>query len=372
MILQRLLEYADSRMNLPPVMYGEAPVRWTIVLEPDGGLSGVISRGGGKENRRGENMLVPSVIRAAGIKPKLLADNGEYVLALGRADSDPKKVADRHRYFVDLTRRCAEATEADEVQAVVVFLERWDAGEFREQVEGWEGFDPQDDLTFRVGETYPVDLPDVRAFWASETSGKDAPELTCLVTGAGGPVEKRLPVKVKGLTRIGGQAAGTSLVSANAPAFESYGLKNSLTSPISRDAGERFGKALNELLAGEKSRVFIGNVVYVFWTREPSELDIGMFMERPDPDRVRKLYKSAETGRHDSPGVRANRFYALALSASGGRAVVRDWLETTVPKAEENLSRWFRAQEMVGYGGEEGAPLGVFRLAASAYRDASK
>lgn len=372
MILQRLLEYADSRMDLPPVMYGEAPVRWTIVLKPDGGISGVISRGGGKENRRGENMLVPSVVRAAGIKPKLLADNGEYVLGLGRADSDPKKVADRHRHFVDLTRRCAEATEAGEVRAVVAFLERWDAGEFREEVKAREDLDPQDDLTFRVGEVYPVDLPDVRAFWASETSGKDAPELTCLVTGTVGPVEKRLPVKVKGLTRVGGQSTGTSLVSANAPAFESYGLENSLTSPISRDAGERFGKALNELLAEEKSHVRIGNVIYVFWTRESSELDIGMFMERPDPDRVRNLLRSAETGRYNSAGVGANRFYALALSASGGRAVVRDWLETTVPKAEENLSRWFRAQEMVGYGGEEGEYLGVFRLAASAYRDAGK
>ena len=372
MILQRLLEYADSRMQLPPVMYGDAPVRWTIVLSPDGALSGFVSRGGGKENRRGENMLVPSVVRAAGIKPKLLADNGEYVLGIGRADAVPKKVADRHRHFVDLTRRCADATESDEVRAVVAFLERWDAGEFREEVEGREGFDPQDDLTFRVGGVYPVDLDEVRAFWAAETGGKDAPELMCLVTGAVGPVEKRLPVKVKGLTRIGGQSAGTSLVSANAPAFESYGLENSLTSPISRDAGERFGKALNELLAGEKSQVRVGNVVYVFWTREPAEIDIGMFMERPDPDRVKDLMRSAETGRHDGAGVGSNRFYALALSASGGRAVVRDWLETTIPEVERNLRRWFLAQEIVDYSGGEANPLSVFRLAASAYRDASK
>lgn len=370
--MQRLLEYADRRMQLPPVMYGNAPVRWTIVLDPDGGLSGFVSRGGDKENRRGENMLVPSVVRAAGIKPKLLADNGEYVLGIGRVDSVPKKVADRHGQFVDLTRRCAEATEAKEVRAIVAFLERWDVGEFREEVEGRVGFDPQDDLTFRVGDVYPVDLPVVRAFWAAETSGKDAPELMCLVTGAVGPVEKRLPVKVKGLTRIGGQSSGTSLVSANAPAFESYGLENSLTSPISRNAGERFGKALNELLAGEKSQVRVGNVVYVFWTREPTEMDIGMFMDRPDPDRVKDLIRSAETGRHDSAGVAANRFYALALSASGGRAVVRDWLEKTIPEVERNLVAWFLAQEIVDYSGQEAGFLSVFRLAASAYRDASK
>lgn len=372
MILQRLLEYADNRMKLPPVMYGDAPVRWTIVLEPDGELSGFVSRGGGKENRRGENMLVPSVVRAAGIKPKLLADNGEYVLGIGRPDSDPKKVADRHQQFVDLVRRCAEATEAGELRTVTAFLERWDAGEFREELESREEFDPQDDLTFRVGDVYPVDLPDVQAFWATETAGKGAPELMCLVTGEVAPVEKRLPVKVKGLTRIGGQSAGTSLVSANAPAFESYGLENSLTSPISRDAGERFGKALNELLAGEKSRVFIGDVVYVFWTREPTALDIGMLMDRPDPDRVRSLMRSAETGSFHGASVGANRFYALALSASGGRAVVRDWLETTIPEVERNLGKWFLAQDIVDYAGGEAEPLSVFRLAASAYRDASK
>lgn len=372
MILQRLLEYADNRMELPPMMYGYAPVRWTIVLEPDGELSGLVSRGGGKDNRRGENMLVPTVIRAAGIKPKLLADNGEYVLGIGRADSEPKKVADRHRQFVELTRHCAEATEADEVRAVVAFLERWDAGDFRDELESREEFDPQDDTTFRVGDVYPVDLPSVQAFWAMETAGKAAPELMCLVTGEVAPVEKRLPVKVKGLTRIGGQSAGTSLVSANAPAFESYGLENSLTSPISRDAGERFGKALNELLTEEKSRVFIGDVVYVFWTREPTAFDIGMLMDRPDPDRVRDLMRSAETGGYRGVSVGANRFYALALSASGGRAVVRDWLETTIPEVERNLGDWFLAQDVVDYAGEEAGPLGIFRLAASAYRDAGK
>lgn len=372
MILQRLLEYADNRMKLPPVMYAHAPVRWTIALELDGELSGLVSRGGGEENRRGKNMLVPSVVRAAGIKPKLLTDNGEYVLGIGRPDSDLKKVADRHRQFVELTRRCAEATESDEVRAVVTFLERWDAGDFREELESREDFEPRDDLTFRVNDVYPVDLPDVQDFWAAETGGKDAPELMCLVTGEVAPVEKRLPVKVKGLTRIGGQSSGTSLVSANAPAFESYGLENSLTSPISRDAGERFGKALNELLAEEKSRVFIGDVVYVFWTREPTALDIGMLMERPDPDRVRDLMRSAETGHHRRVSVGENRFYALALSASGGRAVVRDWLETTIPEVEKHLGDWFLAQDVVDYAGEEARPLSVFRLAASAYRDAGK
>lgn len=52
--------------------------------------------------------------------------------------------------------------------------------------------------------------------------------------------------------------------------------------------------------------------------------------------------------------------------------MVRDWLETTVPRAEENLKKWFRAQRIVDPYGEEARPLGAYTLAASAYRDANK
>ena len=211
----------------------------------------------------------------------------------------------------------------------------------------------------------------MKSFWAKSTTVENVPEMTCLVTGEFGPVEQRLPVKVKGLTRIGGQAAGTSLISANAEPFESYGLKNSLTSPISRDAGERFGKALNHLLADEKSSLFIGPSVYVFWTREQTGFDFASFLSRPESEDVRLLLGSPVSGRERS-GVDSADFYALALSASGGRAVVQDWLETTVPDAQENLKRWFRAQRVVDTRGESGHPLGLFPLAAGAYRDASK
>lgn len=371
MILRRLVEYADARMELPPVMYGETPIRWLVSLDSDGELEDFVPLGGDtKANKRGENMIVPTVVRANKIKPKLLADNGEYVLGVSRADSDPAKVSDRHRQFTELTRHCAAETEAPSLQAIVAFLDRWDAGEFRDRLP--EDFDPQDNLTFRVGGTLPaVDLQSVQSFWARTTAGEDSPVMACLVTGEVGPVEQRLPVKVKGLTRIGGQASGTSLISANASAFESYGLENSLTSPISRDAGERFGKALNHLLADEKSRIFVGPTAYVFWTRWESGFDFVNFMSQPDAESVKSLLASPMTGSERSD-VGANEFYALALSASGGRAVVRDWLETTVPKAENNLKRWFRAQRIVNSYGEDAQPLGLYSLAASAYRDASK
>lgn len=374
MILRRLVEYAErleAEGELTPVMYAAVPVRWQINLTGDGELEGDFLPLGGdrQDNKRGNSMIVPNIVRAAGIKPKLLVDNGEYVLGIGRPDSDAAKVAERHRRFVELVRLCADETADESVRAVSEFLVRWDEGEFRDGLH--DEFDPQDNVAFRVRGVFPADQESAKAFWAKSTAGDSAPEMVCLVTGRFGPVEQRLPVKVKGLTRIGGQAAGTSLISANAEPFESYGLKNSLTSPISRDAGERFGKALNHLLADEKSRLFTGPSAYVFWTREKSSFDFASFLNRPEPEDVRFLLRSPVSGRERS-GVDAEDFYALALSASGGRAVVRDWLETTVLEAQENLKRWFRAQRVVNARGEPGDPLGLFPLAAGAYRDANK
>jgi CRISPR-associated protein Csd1 len=373
-ILRRLKEYADTRMQLPPVMYAEVPVRWFGDLDQDGNLQGFTPRGGDTNtNRRGEILILPQIVRTRKIKPKLLADNGEYVLGAARPGSDTAKVVERHSQFVELARRCAEETGEPSIKAVVRFLDGWNIENEAHRLP--DGFDPTDNLTFRVGGVIPaVELESVQSFWAIYTVGADNPVMNCLVTGQAGPVEPRLPVKVKGLTRIGGQSSGTSLVSANEPAFVSYGLANSLTSPISRDAAERYGKALNHLLGSEETRIYIGPSAYVFWTREESDFSLNV-LDNPEPEDVKRLLESPYRGREER-GLRANDFYALALSASGGRAVVRDWLETTVPAAEENLRRWFRAQRIVNpYGelGEDAArALGVYALTASVYRDPHK
>jgi CRISPR-associated protein Csd1 len=367
-ILTRLKEYADTRMKLPPEMYGEAPVRWIIELDPNGALLGFIPQGGDtKASARGERRLVPQVVRASGVQPKLLADNGEYVLGVARSSSKPARVAEAHRQFVELAERCAAETKEPGVEAVVSFLSEWEP--VRDSFRLPENFDPGDTLTFRVDGAFPVDLDNVRGFWALYTAGEDAPDMTCLVTGLEGPVETRLPVKIKGVP--GGQTSGTALVSANAKAFTHYGLKNSLTSPISRMAGERFGKALNDLISKRNSRVYIGPLVYVFWTREETAFDFLGTVEQAKPEAIKLLFESPVSGQ-EANEAKPNDFYALALSASGGRTVVRDWLETTVPDVKDNLRRWFEAQEIVDAYGGAARPLGLYALAAAAYRDASK
>ncbi|MDQ3508968.1 MAG: type I-C CRISPR-associated protein Cas8c/Csd1 [Actinomycetota bacterium] len=377
MILQRLAEYAarmEAKGGFPPPMYGGMPIRWVIPLTIEGKPRGEpIPLGGDtKATKRGHVRVVPQVGRTSGVKANLLADNGEYVLGVSKEGSKKEKARQRHEAFAELVRECARSTEEPTVEAIAAFLDEWEP----EHADEWisEGFDPADNVTFEVAGTIPaVELESVQKFWAGSTLSDDSPHLTCLVTGESGPVERRLPVKVKGLTQVGGQSSGTSLVSANASAFQSYGLENSLTSPISRDAAERFGKSLNHLLAERDSHIYIGGTLaYVWWAKEGGGTSLRIVSEPDDdPESVYRLMDSARTGtaRH---GSEAEKFFCLALSASGGRAVVRDWLETTIPEVEVNLGRWFRGQNIVDAYGDDMAPFGVFRLAAAAYRDVMK
>ena len=380
MILTQLYELSRTLAGSDPIpsMYGKVKVRWLIPIDADGSLRGDFTnlQGATRAEQRGKEYLMPDLVRSSGIKPKLLADNGEYVLGLQKEGGDVKKVSERHRQFKSLVAKCAEVTQEASVQAVAKFLEQWTP-----DLCPHADLDPADNFTFEVyglGDSPIIpasaaeELTAVQQFWATETAGEDSPIMTCLVTGKPGPVEARLPVKIKGIPN--GQTAGTSLVSANAAPFTSYGLQNSLTSPISRDAGEGFGKALNHLISTPKTHLYLGPVVCVFWAKGDFDVDtICDCMEEDQPEEVRGLLNSSRTGTRQY-GVNEERFYALGLSASGGRAVVRSWLDVPVKVAIENLNAWFDAQKIVNeYGQFVQKPyFRVRRLANSLYRDPAK
>jgi len=377
MILARLAEYATrmkERGEFTPPLYAAMPIRWIIPLNPDGTLRGeFISQGGDKTNKRGLTRVVPQVGRRRENKANLLADKSEYVLGYYETPSQAKRAQTRHELFVGLAEECAKNVQHPALDAIVAFLKNWNFEEGRERLP--QGFVAEDNLTFDVDGFIPAEeLDSIQEFWANYNLSDDAPVMNCLVTGERGPVERVLPstAVIKGLSKIGGQPAGTYLVSANQPPFRSYGLEQSLTAPISRDAAERFGKSLNHLLSDRDSHVFVGPVVYVWWAKEKTGLSLRIVSEpEADPKGVQRLMTSAASGIRRT-GTEAEKFYCLALSASSARNTVRDWLETTIPEVEKSLGDWFLAQELVDYSGREAGPLSVFRLAASAYRDASK
>jgi len=364
MLLQRLVDYAE-RLSLPPRLYSEVPVRYVIELDGQGRL---LSREltdtadpASPLTRRGTRRTAPQIQRTVAVKPLLLADKADYVLGFVSPDAKPSRVRDCHQAFVDLVERCAEETGDSRVEAVRTFLY---AGALS-QVQLDDRFDPGAVITFRVDGVFPVDLPAVQSFWAGQydASGRGAPVMQCLICRKERPTLERLELKVKGIP--GGQTSGTSIIGMNADAFESHGLAASLNAPTCETCGERFTKALNDLLSDEARRVRFENLVYIFWTREPeAEFSFGPMITQPTAAQVRELYESAFKGRAGAPKAVGDdsAFYAAALSGSGGRAVVRDWIDTTVGEAKHNLARWFALQRITA-GAEIGEPLSLRRLA---------
>lgn len=393
MILTELYHLYQRTEGEPmPSMYGMVKIRWLIPIDAEGCLRGSLIdlKGATKAEQRGKTYIMPDLIRSSGIKPKLLADNGEYVLGLQKEGADAKKVAERHRQFKALLQQCATETQEPVIQAILRFYNQWNSEGFTQ-----EGIDPADNFTFEVhgiGDRTMIPasaaekLTAVQSFWAIVTADKDNKKMTCLVTGKERLVEARLPGKIKGVPN--GQTAGTSLVSANAAPFSSYGLENSLTSPISRDAAEGFVKALNDLISGGKTRLYLGPVVYTFWVK--GNFDVGKIHDALEEDQSEEVRESLNNDDDDdvqveeaqallnSPrsgepqyGADGDRFYSLSLSASGGRAVVRSWIDIPVRQAQENLDRWFDAQHIVNeYGQYIDKPyFRVRRLAGNLYRD---
>jgi CRISPR-associated protein Csd1 len=377
MILRKLFEFANEQMELPPPNYRGISVRWLIDLKQDGTLIGFVPWGETSKAKQGTTIIAPYMKRAGSRpNPQLLVDNGEYILGIVRAKSDPERAKKCHESFKQLITLCYEKTQQPQLQGVIQFLNSWRPE--KPQAIMPNGFMPEDNLTFRVDGLVLADekvsLQKIEQFWATHTSGEDEDQVTlpmmqCLVTGEISTVTRRMPESIRGLR--GGQPSGTEIVSANKNPFTSYGLENSLTSPISRNAAEKFAKALNYLLSNDHTRLDIGSTAYVFWTRQKTEFDPIGFLKAPDPQAVKNLIESPMTGSQVHSDT-DDQFYALSLSASMARSVVRDWLETTIPAVRENLKKWFIHQKMVDGYGIEVRSFSVYTLAASAYRDPSK
>lgn len=364
MLLQALRAYGAgmSGARTGPPMFEEKRVRYEVHLDSDGRPLGLVVLSGdpGSRTDRGLPMFIPASLRGGtAVRPKLLADTLEYALGWG----DPAKAARYHPAFIELVRECAAETGEPSVLAVLRYLERPQA----ERLPPPAQLDVAANATFSVDGIRPIELPSVRAFWArrarrGEGAGDALPATQCLVCSERKPVIDRVPFKIMGLGRIGGQGAGSALISANKNVFESYGLSASRTSPICGECAELSHKALNALIDDDATRLFLGPLLYVFWTREPTTFNWGEMFSRPSSEQVQALLTAARSGRRGELEIDPNAFYCAALAGSGGRVVVRDWIDTTVEGAKAHLARAFARQHIVDRGGQPGAYLGMYQL----------
>ena len=377
-MLSKLKEYADGHCEeqLPP-LFEMTPVAHIVLLRPDGQpvsprpiarIDDSTARG-----RRGQDMAAP-VIKRSGtvIRPFLLADRGEYTFGRARDPGKQDWVNRAYQAYLDLLKRCADETGEPSVRAVERFYSLGGA-ELLDLDEDW---DDSLKLTFAVvmedgTQPMPIALAPVQRFWLEEHLPNPNTMNQCVVCGERKPVLETLPSKVKGIR--GGQPGGTDIISANSDAFESYGLRKSRIAPTCRECGEGFTRAINSLIDGENTHLYVGDTTFIFWTKSAG-FNLATFMRDPDPQQVRALLQSVGNNRVPD-NVDETAFHAAALSGSGARAVVRDWIDTTVGNARQHIARWFQLQSITDPRDEdpEGStprPLGLFSLAAATVRNA--
>lgn len=367
MILQALYRLAERERLMADPDYEPKPVAWLVRVTPDGRLLGIEDTrtipsvsGTRAPSPVAKHYSVPrEKPRTSGDRAFFLYDKAEYVFGI---DPDGKreksKLAKRSALFRGRIAHCAEATKDEGVLAVQRFLEAVAGG--RQEVTVPEDCRTNDLFAFVFDpdvDRLVSDREKVREYWKdlrSEKSEDEDAEHQCLVSGRSFRGE---PQNFPQLKKVpGGSSSGVGLVSFNSTAFESYGWRSNQNAPISRDAAEACATALNRLLdpaypdpetpgqtLPERRCRLSADTVVCFWAADRNgDAFCGIFRGLMDanPNEVKDMYQSIWNGR--MPEIEdPSAFYALTITGTQGRAIVRDWFESTVAETARNMARHF-------------------------------
>ncbi len=361
MILERLLDFHDTQDTIIPAVLKAQSVRWMLDLDEDGRFLGLSETGTKKSDQK--ELVAPYASRSGSKPPPyLLVDKPDYVLGhlaesdtlmAAKRETEQAKADDRHAEYVALAHSCAAAVDHPALHAFERFLhegiEEARAEAEKLSVRKKAPMKKGDLIAPRVEQQVLSDLPAVRQFWAElqDEAANERSSLTaeCLVTGKMAPIARTHPVELLvGPSRVG-------LVSANENAFLSFGLQQSEIAPMSFTAARKYGEALRHLLLEERHHLRVGDVTWVYWTRETTKTDPLFAIKTADPDQVEKLLEAPRTGQ-PRRAVDVNDFYALAVSANTSRMVVRSWVTTTLTEVQANIGRYFEHMRLLDWDGQ--------------------
>jgi CRISPR-associated protein Csd1 len=377
-ILQALLSLAEREGLVSEPDFEPKPVAWLIRLDSSGRLLGIqgthhIPTEEAKKRKpkqvAGTFMLPREKARTSGDRAFFLFDKAEYVFGI-----DPIKEVEKRRsaeqlkiraaLFREKVKACLDATGDEGVLAIQAFLDQLEAG--IQKVELPEGCATNDLFTFVVEpdiDNLAVARPKVKEFWkrlrATDAGVAAGEPKHCLVSGDA----VHEPVNFPPLRRVpGGSTSGVALVSFNSDSFESYGWDKNENAPISRRSSEACSTALNRLLhpaypnprqngqnlPSRHIRVSSDTVVCFWSAKESGDEFCSLFgpLLNANPDEVKALYHSVWRGK--APAIEdPSAFYALTLTGTQGRAIVRGWLESTVGEVARNLAQHFADLDIV-------------------------
>lgn len=374
MILQALHQLAERENLVEDPAFEAKPVAYLIRVADGGRLLGITGTHfippqpeGSKKKPRPEpkKFIIPRQAGRSGTKAPaaFLVDNAKYVFGLPTKDKafSEEEGREKSEMFLAEVEACLAATGDPGVRAVAEFLRQVHADRscftLPEQCVSNELFA----FIYAPDVDLPVhQRPAVQEYWrgrrqaggAGGKAGRPEEEFTCLVTGKNASPTKLFPL----IRKVpGGSTSGVGLVSFNSPAFESHGWKGNQNAPVSEEAATAAAEALRRLVDPAfprpgnpdetlpSRRVSLSDdTIACYWSTGQSEFTdcFGELIEA-DPTAVGEIYHSVWRGIPPEK-FDPSPFYALTLTGTQGRAIVRDWLESTVGEVQRNVAQHFR------------------------------
>jgi CRISPR-associated protein Csd1 len=384
-MLQELCYLATRENLIGDTAFEVRPIAWIINLKTNGdflNFSGTHEAEAAPEPKKGTKHKKPKEIakkftiprqfnpdtggtRTSGDYAYFLVDKSDYVLgcALETKAAQPptnSKLVNRHKLFISKVRDCYEATKEERMKAVLIFLERIHMQGL--PVDLPEKTAPGDLYGFVVRpdvDEFVHDLPAIQQYWREFCGGSGGgadQDWQCLITGKPMGTPSLFPM----VKRVPGGQAQTGIVSFNSTAFESYGWASNANAPVSSDAAQAAGIAMNRLLDTafqtqdgkvlQKRHIRISeDTVVCFWAKEASGDEVADGLPaalQADPSgKAGPLWQAVWRGKLP-PKLDASKFYSVTLTGAQGRAIVRDWYETTVGEVQASLAEYFRQLEL--------------------------
>ena len=305
-------------------------------------------------------MQVPEQVkRSSGISPNFLCDNAAYMLGVD-SKGKPEHARACFEACAQRHRKGLGGVSHPVAQAIVRFFDTWNPEKAAEHplIAPLLKELAAANLVFQVGLTPAQDVPELAAAWnqAYRAPAEGVKTMRCLVTGEDAEVARLHPA-IKGVQDA--QTMGASLVSFNAPAFESYAHDGGqgLNAPVGRYAAFAYGAALNQLLADREHRMHLGDTTIVFWAEDAEDAYADLFSavlgnDQRMQDRdllgiMQKLAAGQSVDWESVPLEPENGFCILGLAPNSARLSVRFFFKDSFGAFASRISAHHQRMEIV-------------------------
>jgi len=361
-MLHALKEYAEKRNMVSLPGFKERSAKYIINLDSNGKYIS-LSMAEGEGSKGKAFPMCPTLEQSELVSAKtshFMLDTVSVVLNIPKKPDDTDEIAkaeEKHREFKKLMSmaashdrfisKCLSALENPEIfNAIQVDAIR-------------QKLKLTNNITFRVGLVYPVENNAWHAWWnefrksiKERKQQTETDEMLCFLSGE--PVQPEATHgKIGGLSIVGGQPSGSTLVSFDKEAFESYGLEQSTNAAMGAQAVSTYVKVLDTLI--QKAPRPLAGIMFLHWYKEaiPDEDDCFMELyssegkaEEKAADRlVEAVYSADREGKRDA--ISGNKYYILLVSASGGRVMIRDYMEGDYTELYNKVNSWFEDNRLV-------------------------